>query len=107
MYFLSLLSALCSVRFLISFANVLFISIGYRLLLDVSLGPQLFFLPLLWVESGLVPTLSLSSVHAFLKDVHVHLTVPVYTLIGCVFFSLSVSAVQETTASLNTDVINI
>lgn len=68
----------------------LFISIGYRLLLDVSLGPQLFSLPFLWVESGLVPTLSLSSVHASpkAKDVHVYLTAPVYTLIKDVSFSV-------------------
>lgn len=46
------------------FLMFLFISIGYRLLFDVSLGPQLFTLPIMWLEPGLVPTLSLSSVHA-------------------------------------------
>lgn len=43
----------------------LFISMGYHLLLEsVNLGPKLFSLPILWVECDLVPTLSLSSVHA-------------------------------------------
>lgn len=61
--FLSLLSELCSVQFLIFFANVFY----SFLLVYVSLGPQLFSLLLLWVESSLVPILSLSSVHVSLK----------------------------------------
>lgn len=100
------------------FLMFLFISIGYRLLLNVSLGPQLFSFPVLWVESGLVPTLSLSSVHAAPKAALPGCAcIPdsdcLHSYKGCVFFSLSVSAFEGqhtfgvSLASLNADNINV
>ena len=99
-YFLSLLSALCSVQFLISFPDV---SIHFYWLSSVSLGPQLFSLPLSGWSLAWSPYLISVICTCIPQRLH-RLDEPegcacipdsacLHSYKGCVFFSLSVSAV--------------
>lgn len=96
MYFLSLLSALCSVQFLVSFANV---SIHFYWLSSFawceSRTTVILFTPPVggvWLGSYLISVICTcipqgSTAWMSLKDLHVYLTVLVYILIKDVSFS--------------------